>query len=37
VRHLTEAMGGTIAATSTRGDGSTFRVQLPAADRPPPA
>ncbi|RAL20539.1 hybrid sensor histidine kinase/response regulator [Lujinxingia litoralis] len=28
-RHFTEMMGGTISATSTLGEGSTFRVRLP--------
>jgi signal transduction histidine kinase len=31
-RDLVEAQGGTIAVTSTEGIGTTFRIELPAAD-----
>jgi signal transduction histidine kinase len=38
VRAIVEAHGGTVAAQSRAGDGSTFRIELPAATnrRPPP-
>ncbi|WP_434449075.1 sensor histidine kinase [Lentzea sp. E54] len=33
-RHLVEAHGGTVSVTSTLGEGSTFRISLPAAGGP---
>jgi signal transduction histidine kinase len=36
-KSLVELHGGTIAATSTPGAGSTFRVRLPSIAAPPPA
>lgn len=35
VRHLTESMGGDVAAESALGRGTTIRVRLPAADASP--
>jgi signal transduction histidine kinase len=32
VKELTEAMGGTVSASSTPGEGSTFTVRLPVTD-----
>ncbi len=34
-QHLVKLMGGTLTATSTVGEGTTFTVELPRADGPP--